>query len=815
MSPKQCERKSKQSMRSPFSSSIKTKRRHKQQMKRPQIPRLKVLALTLRSSFYLDRLIAVSRFNVALYRAGLFMLSLAFSLGVSTVAEAADPLSEVHKHLDKSGQCNQCHGDDINVAEPSKCRDCHREIDRRIRNAQGFHGRLRGDTNCNLCHREHLGRQYQIVQLDTRTFDHNATGWPLNGKHKETGCRECHTQQRKSGRDSYLDASKECVSCHGEFHGRGVVVKLDQCQQCHNSFGWKEMNAKIRFDHQRNTRYPLTGAHKDADCVDCHTQRTERGQIKQFGPLQVSGCESCHKDPHPRGIFSGIACAECHVTQRFKDTSSFKHQQTGWPLKGAHAKQGCLECHKWAQWKPPSNACVSCHEDVHRGQFPGSSCGDCHGEYSFKRLTFNHDTQSRFPLIGKHRRVKCASCHPNGEYKPRPTECRACHEEHSPHGDQFGEAACSQCHSPKGWGETHFDHSVTQFPLEGRHEDQPCYRCHPQGTEQVGQTSTACASCHTRTIHQGQFSGTDCGECHKGSLSWAIPFFDHSRSRFELKGKHFEVPCDGCHKAGHFKPIDTACANCHQNFHAGQLDAACDTCHVTDEWSLVPFDHNTRSEYPLEGLHQRVDCKQCHLNNQYKGIDQKCATCHLDIHKGERGEGCEQCHTLVGWETNQRIDHDFGPYSLGGAHDLLSCETCHGPDRRKSLSGTGPECVTCHRDPHFGSLGPLCLDCHTQDQFLPSTFLHNQTGFRLTGAHRFVACRSCHPGRLFGGTPQDCSFCHTDSFQSTTGGTCDHPANCPTALGRCPECHTSTTFQVARPQSACGFGCSAGGVRRE
>ena len=99
------------------------------------------------------------------------------------------------------------------------------------------------------------------------------------------------------------------------------------------------MNARIRFDHKRDTRYPLTGSHKKVECVECHTQRTPEGALKKFGPIPVSGCESCHRDPHPRGIFKGLACAECHVTSSFKKTSGFRHAQTGWPLKGAHARE--------------------------------------------------------------------------------------------------------------------------------------------------------------------------------------------------------------------------------------------------------------------------------------------------------------------------------------------------------------------------------------------------------------------------------------------------------------------------------------------
>ena len=725
---------------------------------------------------------------------------------------AADPLSSAHAKLDNSDQCDACHGDDIQVAEPQKCRACHQEIDTRIKRAKGYHGRIRGNVNCNLCHREHLGRRYSIIQMNIRTFNHNETGWPLSGKHAKTECRQCHTEKRESGRDSYLNTSPECNSCHGDFHGQGIRADLSDCGRCHNAFNWSQINAKVKFDHQKETRYPLVGLHREVDCLECHTQRDDQGKVKAFAPIQVQGCDSCHKDPHPRGIFNGITCEECHNTKGFRNTKGFNHKSTGWPLKGAHRKAECLECHKWEQWEPESQECRSCHEDIHRGQFGLSPCSDCHQESSFKKLVFNHDTQSRFPLRGKHRRARCDSCHKKGHYRPMEMECESCHIEDNPHGDTFKDSSCSQCHTPSSWKKIDFDHSVTGFPLEARHVEQPCYRCHPNGTEVEDDTQSECTFCHTKTIHGQQFMEYDCNRCHRGAESWAINFFDHNNSRFKLMGKHETVPCDGCHKNGHFKPIDTACANCHQNFHEGQFEQRCETCHNPKSWSEAVFDHQKQSQYPLEGLHQLVDCKKCHLQNQYKPQDQECQSCHLDIHLGEKGPECKSCHTLTGWETNQAINHDFGPFKLGGVHDQLPCERCHGADRQKMLSGTGPECSTCHRDPHFSSFGPLCQDCHTQESFLPSTFLHNTTGFRLSGAHRFVACRECHPGRVFGGLPKDCSFCHTDTFQSTVGSDCDHPANCSAALSSCQECHTTSQFERARPGAQCGT-CEAGGIR--
>ncbi len=701
-------------------------------------------------------------------------------------ALAAKPLS-----------CNTCHVA-FGGVPVEKCRGCHRDIDQRMRRGAGFHGRKASDSTCFGCHREHLGRGHEITPLDPRSFDHGDTGWPLSGGHVGVPCRECHTAKRpKTNRDSYLGASSRCVDCHGEYHGQGVKADLSKCDRCHNTHDWKQLNANLKFNHERETRFPRTGKHLDAACDKCHLGK------KRFGPIKVTSCVTCHQDPHPPGVFGRRICEECHVTSSFQNTTLFEHQTTGWPLRGQHRKNKCLDCHKFARWKPRSRDCVGCHKDPHRGLFRERKCADCHQETGFEKLRFNHNTMSRFPLRGRHRSVACQRCHPAGKWKPLELECRACHGEQNPHGDTFGETPCGNCHSPVGWLKTRFDHGVTGFPLEGRHQEQPCFRCHPSGTETEDDTRADCDFCH-RDVHTGQFEQEKCDRCHRGFERWSLEFFDHTQGRFKLHGKHLDVPCEGCHRGGHFRPIDTACGNCHQNFHEDQFSKPCDACHSPHGWTLVDFDHDTDSEYPLVGQHRALDCAKCHVRNDYKGLPRQCEGCHVDVHKGERGAQCERCHSERDWSGNSGQDHDFGAFRLEGTHDLLPCERCHGPDRRQELSGTGPECIQCHRDPHFGALGPTCHDCHTQDYFLPSTFLHHETGFRLSGAHRFVECRSCHPNRVFGSLPTNCDFCHRDTFERTAELECNHLEQCPGGLFNCQTCHTTQSFTPARPGVVCG-----------
>lgn len=723
-------------------------------------------------------------------------------LGVALApAHAAKPLSKMHAHLDNQDDCNKCHVAFGGVPQ-SNCLSCHTEIDRRLKARSGFHARVVRADGCNNCHREHLGRNHDPNPLDKRSFDHDLTGWELVGGHVGVGCRECHTQKRdKTNRDSYLGASTECRACHGDYHGDAQKADLQDCEKCHNAFDWKQLNASLKFDHQRETRFPLTGKHQRVTCDKCHLGK------RKFGPIEVSGCITCHQDPHPPGVFGARICEECHVTTGWKERSIFEHTTTGWPLRGKHKTTQCLECHKWERWLPRTTDCSGCHQDDHRGQFTGLPCTRCHQEsgWTGRNLRFNHDTQSRFPLRGKHRDVECGKCHPNGTYKPLDLACKSCHQKDNPHGTTFGEDPCSNCHSPTDWKKTRFDHARVGFPLEGRHSDQPCFRCHPDGTENDTSTVQECAFCHT-DVHKAQFEGASCDRCHRGFDRWKIDLFDHTLSRFQLAGKHLEVQCNGCHKDGHYRPIDTACGNCHYNFHAPQFAERCDSCHRVDGWTAgLDFDHDERTQYPLYGRHRDIDCQKCHFGNRYKGLPQTCEGCHLDVHQGKKGADCDRCHTTSDWGTNSNIDHDFGAFRLEGVHDIIECERCHGPGRERTLAGTGPECVNCHRDPHFGSFGPMCNDCHGQQHFLPAKFLHNETGFRLSGAHRFVECRDCHPGRVFGGLPDECGFCHADTFAATAGSPiCDHTIWIPGGRNTCENCHTTAAWSPARNGVGCG-----------
>jgi hypothetical protein len=402
---------------------------------------------------------------------------------------------------------------------------------------------------------------------------------------------------------------------------------------------------------------------------------------------------------------------------------------TGAPLGGAasHAAIGgkCSACHApfWGAVRM-ADLCMRCHTNI-----PGE-------------LT---DSQSLHSILVN-----------NGFAM----NCQDCHHEHR------GATAKTTNFLP-----AYFPHLGFGFPLLGKHAEATCLDCH--ANEDYIQTKTDCVSCHAKEdTHKGKL--TDCSICHSPS-GWKPPTFDHDTAIFKLKGKHAPLACGDCHVNDIFKGTPTDCAACHakDDVHEGALGTKCADCHTADGWKPSTFDHNT-AIFPLTGKHVPVACADCHTDKRFKGAPTDCISCHAkdDVHLGNLGSDCKQCHTTAGWVPST-FDHNTSIFPLTGKHFPLACNDCH---TDKIFKGTPTSCANCHAkdDVHKGKLGSECTACHTTDGWTPSTFDHNNSVFRLTGKHAFVACTSCHPDKTFVGRPTSCSGCHSgnDPHRGRFGSDC-------------------------------------------
>jgi hypothetical protein len=271
------------------------------------------------------------------------------------------------------------------------------------------------------------------------------------------------------------------------------------------------------------------------------------GQLKPIAPAKVVACDKCH-------TVAAFTPARYELEQ---------HATTSFPLEKAHAAATCRGCHPiderltalispqvhrlLAQHKRPERfsfavlhpkkapeACASCHEDVHRGQFLDdknvNDCAACHKTTSFADIKFDHDKRSRFPLVGKHKETPCAGCHKIEQpqkgpafvrYKPVGMSCGGCHTDI--HQGQFLTAVgqgkprdCDFCHQTQDFKKTLFEHDngrFTTFALEGKHAKVKCAGCHPEVhvTEKITAVRyrpvpRACEDCHV-DFHHGAFRG--------------------------------------------------------------------------------------------------------------------------------------------------------------------------------------------------------------------------------------------------------------------------------------------------------------------
>lgn len=538
-------------------------------------------------------------------------------------------LSAPHARLESN--CQACHQAFDKKAQGQRCLDCHKPVAADLAAHTGFHGRSRevSGAECRTCHTDHKGRAARIVRLDPKTFNHAATDYPLRGAHLRVACVTCHAPGAR-----FRQAPTACAGCHAKTDPhRGALGQA--CADCHTESGWKE----VRFDHAR-TDFPLLGAHARATCASCHADKTFKGastacascHAKQdvhkgsLGPACVSchspagwtparfdhartgfalvgaharaQCDDCHakgryQDAKPTCISChrkddvhagkyGVGCADCHGSRDWK-VARFDHGRTGFALTGSHARLGCESCHapSPARSKAPATACVGCHakDDVHKGR-NGQDCAQCHATTDWKKSSFDHDRQTRFPLRGGHAKAACVACHvqPPGLVKLALT-CDSCHQKDDPHAGQLGRD-CATCHSDTSWKQpVRFDHGLAAFPLIGKHAAVACAGCHQ--SRRYKDASTACADCHKAVDpHRGAYR-LDCAGCHNPG-DWRKVTFDHGKTRFALDGRHAALECASCHRPGKAR-ASKSCASCHQSddVHNGAFGPACDQCHTT------------------------------------------------------------------------------------------------------------------------------------------------------------------------------------------------------------------------------------------
>ncbi len=470
------------------------------------------------------------------------------------------PLTGAHTAL----QCQQCHTGGNFAATPTNCDACHLADFKKTTNPN--HVSAGFPLDCSVCH--------NTASWAGASFDHSKTKFPLTGAHTTLQCVLCHTG------GNFAATQTNCDACHLPDYNKTTNPNHvsagfpKDCSVCHNTISW----AGATFDHSK-TKFPLTGAHTNLQCSQCHTSGS-------FAATPTN-CDACHindynKTTNPSHVAAGFPkdCSICHTTATWANAKFDHGALSGFPLTGAHTTLQCSQCHTGNSFSTAPRTCDGCHLANYKG------------------TTNPNHTLAGFPLD------------------------------------------CSVCHSTTSWAGATFDHSKTKFPLTGAHISLQCNQCHTSGS--FAATPTNCDACHladynktTNPSHTAAGFPLDCSICHS-TTSWAGAVFDHSKTPFPLTGAHVSVPCANCHVGNKFAGTPTDCYSCHKsdytsvqspNHIAAGFPTDCTLCHTTSSWLGAIFNHTWFPIYSGSHAGKWTTCADCHINSSNYALF-SCITCH-------------------------------------------------------------------------------------------------------------------------------------------------------------------------------------------
>ncbi|MEK7390314.1 MAG: hypothetical protein AAB036_11535 [Elusimicrobiota bacterium] len=594
------------------------------------------------------------------------------------------------------------------------------------------------------------------------------------------------------------------------------------CGKCHVPKRWDVLLPEFRFDHLKETRYALRGAHVGLSCQQCHNDRSV------VANYWARGCAACHADWHKSSM--GSACAQCHDERSWKETGKLgqkraDHSRTRLPLTGMHAALQCSQCHTGAtgeDFHGLSSDCISCHRDDFAGAkttpasqhsangFP-PTCQNCH-----LTTSWGPQTAMKHSAAGS---MACFNCH-SADYRRAPN-----------HGAQNYSQQCQSCHSTTSWlprsaGGGAFDHATL-----GANPN--CYGCHQ-------------ASYQAAANHVAQNFSQNCQTCHSGTSSWLGAGFSHATLGANPN-------CYGCHQAAY-----TAAKITPASVHVPDFPQACQLCHNTVLWGPgTAMKHNLVSSVACYNCHQSSflsapnhvalnfsqTCQNCHsgtatwlgaaFDHRTLGANPDCYSCHTAAFASAKAtpasnhtangfpHTCQNCHSTTAWGPGTPMKHAF----VGG----MACYSCHAA----SFNSARATAASNHTANAFPTSSPACQTCHTTAAsgfavwsgvyMTGSATLHNVVGSlpcynchkaqydsaNVTLASRHAAngfpqsCQNCHSGFSAWGpgtamkhnevTSTPCYTCHAASFAAANVTPASkHVANSfPTT---CQNCHSTTLW---------------------
>jgi hypothetical protein len=189
------------------------------------------------------------------------------------------------------------------------CVSCHLDPHEGRFSAKGPRAKAEGCIAC------HSLETFRPSRVDVTA--HAGFVYSLQGAHRAVPCNACHAESRlpalksslllaraQAVRMPFTTKGSTCDSCHQNPHGLQFARRRDggACQSCHSEEAFRPAG---RFDHNRDARFPLEGAHARVACARCHVSRTiAPGKVLVLYQGISRECRSCHVEKAPGKLTS-------------------------------------------------------------------------------------------------------------------------------------------------------------------------------------------------------------------------------------------------------------------------------------------------------------------------------------------------------------------------------------------------------------------------------------------------------------------------------------------------------------------------------
>ena len=214
-------------------------------------------------------------------------------------------------------------------------------------------------------------------------FDHDTTGFLLNGAHARLSCETCHAY------GIFRGTPTRCSGCHGQSGTIATtkknathVLSSDNCDDCHTEVTW----SYARMDHTsvigtcqschngvKATGKTTNHVQSGDNCGDCHLTVAWVPARYDHSGITAS-CYSCHNGTIATGkssnhVLCTNTCDDCHHSTTAWLPATFDHSDaigtcyschngtiaTGKSSDHISSSNNCNDCHSTTAWKPATS----------------------------------------------------------------------------------------------------------------------------------------------------------------------------------------------------------------------------------------------------------------------------------------------------------------------------------------------------------------------------------------------------------------------------------------------------------------------------